>query len=199
MTLSGNNCLQNWIVLFALSLTKTDYMFFFFLSVKNGWCDLFVRGLEKIIIPLELHLTLFTLSEMRSMSNMFWTLGPALFQNSSHEERLRTFLIVAAMKLKDICSRQESNDKPRRYVEKQRHNSADKGLYSQSYVLPNGHVWLWELDCNEGGVPKNWCLRTVVLEKTPESPLDSKEIKPVNLKGNQPWILLEGLMLKLKL
>ena len=73
---------------------------------------------------------------------MFWTLGPALFQNSSHEERLRTFLIVAAMKLKDICSRQESNDKPRRYVEKQRHNSADKGLYSQSYVLPNGHVWL---------------------------------------------------------
>ena len=46
------------------------------------------------------------------------------------------------------------------------------------------------LDCKEGGVPKNWCLRTVVLEKTPESPLDSKEIKPVNLKGNQPFILV---------
>ena len=40
----------------------------------------------------------------------------------------------------------------------------------------------------EGRSPKNWCLRTVVLEKTPESPLDSKEIKPVNLKGGQPWI-----------
>ena len=56
-----------------------------------------------------------------------------------------------------------------------------------------------ELDCKEGGVPKNWCLWTVVLEKTPESLLDSKEIKPVNPKGNQSWILLEGLMLKLKL
>ena len=46
------------------------------------------------------------------------------------------------------------------------------------------------LDRKEGRVPKNWCLRTVVLEKTPESPLDSKEIKPVNRKGNQPWILV---------
>ena len=39
-------------------------------------------------------------------------------------------------------------------------------------------------------MPKNWCLWTVVLEKTPKSPLDSKEIKPVNLKGNQPWIFI---------
>ena len=44
------------------------------------------------------------------------------------------------------------------------------------------------LDHKEGRVPKNWCLRTVVLEKTPEIPLDNKEIKPVNLKGDQPWI-----------
>ena len=55
---------------------------------------------------------------------------------------------------------------------------------------PSGHIWLWELDHKEGGVPKNWCLRTVVLEKTLGSPLDSKEIKPVNLKGNQSWILV---------
>ena len=47
---------------------------------------------------------------------------------------------------------------------------------------------MWELDHKEGWVPKNWCFQTVVLEKTLESPLDSKEIKPVNLKGNQPWI-----------
>ena len=53
--------------------------------------------------------------------------------------------------------------------------------------------------CKEGRTPKNWCLQTVVLEKTPESPLDSNEIKPVNLKGNQPEYLVEGLMLKLKL
>ena len=59
------------------------------------------------------------------------------------------------------------------------------------YGLPSGHIRLWELDCKEGRVPKNWCLQTVVLEKTPESLLDSKEIKPINLKGNQLWILIE--------
>ena len=57
---------------------------------------------------------------------------------------------------------------------------------------------LWELDCKEGGEPKNWCLQTVVLEKTPESLLDSKEIKPI-LREIHPECLLEGLMLKLKL
>ena len=49
-------------------------------------------------------------------------------------------------------------------------------------------TWLWKLDHKEGRTPKNWCLWTVVLEKTPESPLDSKETKPVNLKGDQHWI-----------
>ena len=58
-----------------------------------------------------------------------------------------------------------------------------------SYCLPSGHVWLWELDLKEGRMLKNWCLQTIVLEKT-ESPLDSKEIKSVNLKGNQSWILI---------
>ena len=56
--------------------------------------------------------------------------------------------------------------------------------------LSSGHVWLWELDCKEGRVPENRCCQTVVLEKTPESPLDSKEIQAVNLKGNQHWILV---------
>ena len=51
---------------------------------------------------------------------------------------------------------------------------------------------MWELDHKEGRVPKNWCLWTVVLEKTPESPLDNKEIKPVNLKGDQLWIFTGG-------
>ena len=61
--------------------------------------------------------------------------------------------------------------------------------YSQGNGLSSGHVRLWELDCKEGWTPKNWCLQTAVLEKTPESPLDSK-IKPVNLKGNHPQILI---------
>ena len=91
---------------------------------------------------------------------------------------------------KRAASWQESYDKPRQCVEKQRHYSADKGPYSQGYGLPSGHVRLWELDHKEGRTPKNWCLWTVLLEKTPESPLESKEIKPVNLKGNQPWTLI---------
>ena len=58
-------------------------------------------------------------------------------------------------------------------------------IVKEGYGLPSGHIRLWELDCKEGRVPKNWCLQTVVLEKTPESLLDSKEIKLINLKGNQ--------------
>ena len=74
-------------------------------------------------------------------------------------------------------------------VLKSRHHFADKGPYSQGYGLSSSHIQIWELDHKEGRASKNWCFRTVVLEKTLESPLDSKEIKPVNLKGNQPWIL----------
>ena len=69
---------------------------------------------------------------------------------------------------------------------------------SQSYGFSSSHVWMWELDYQEGWVLKNWCFWAVVLEKTLVSPLDCKEIKPINPKGNQSWIL-EGLMLKLKL
>ena len=50
---------------------------------------------------------------------------------------------------------------------------------------------MWEWDNKEDRVPKNWCFPTVVLEKTPESPLKSKAIKPVNLKVHQPWILFK--------
>jgi len=85
---------------------------------------------------------------------------------------------------------QESYDKPRQCIEKQRYYSANKGPYSQGYSLSSGHVLSWELNHKEGRAPKNWCLRTMVREKTPESPLDSTEIKPVNLKENQPWILV---------
>ena len=50
---------------------------------------------------------------------------------------------------------------------------------------------MWELDCKEGWAPKNWCFWTVVLEKTIQSPLDCKKIKPVNPKRNQSWIFTE--------
>ena len=75
---------------------------------------------------------------------------------------------------------------------------ANKGSSSQGYGFSCGHVWMWELDCEEGWAPKNWCFWTMVLEKTPESPLDYKEIQPVHSEGDQPWVFLEGMMLRLK-
>ena len=64
-------------------------------------------------------------------------------------------------------------------------------MSSQSYGFSSSHVWMWELDYKESWVPKNWCFWTVVLEKTLESPLDSKETQPVSPKGNQSWIFIE--------
>ena len=63
-----------------------------------------------------------------------------------------------------------------------------KGPSSQGYSFSSGHVWMWELDCEESWVLKNWCFWTVVLEKTLESPLDCKEIQPVHPKGDQSWV-----------
>ena len=72
----------------------------------------------------------------------------------------------------------------------QRHYSAYKVLSSQSHGFSSNHVWMWELDHKEGWTLKNWCFWTVVLEKILESPLDCKEIQPVNPKGNQSWIFI---------
>ena len=68
--------------------------------------------------------------------------------------------------------------------------NSDRLSYRQSYGFSNSHVWMWELDYKESWVPKNWCFRTVVLEKTLENPLNCREIKPVNPKGNQTWIFI---------
>ena len=62
--------------------------------------------------------------------------------------------------------------------------------YSQSYGFSSNNVLMWELDHKEGWAQKNWCFQIVVLEKTLENTLYCKEIKPVNTKGNQPWIFI---------
>ena len=67
---------------------------------------------------------------------------------------------------------------------------ANKGPNSQSYGFSSSHFWIWELDRKEIWAPKIWCFWTVVLEKTLESPLDYKEIKPVSSKGNHSWIFI---------
>ena len=82
----------------------------------------------------------------------------------------------------------KSYDQPRQHIEKQRHYFVNKGPSSQGYGFSSGHVWMWELNYKESWALKNWCFLTVVLEKTLESPLDGKEIKPVHPKGNQSWI-----------
>ena len=80
--------------------------------------------------------------------------------------------------------------KPRQHIKKHRHYFANKRPYSQSYGFCRSPVWLWELGHIESWMPKNGCFWTVVLEKTVESPLDRKEIKLVNPKGNQSWIFI---------
>ena len=94
----------------------------------------------------------------------------------SHEIRRRLLLDRKAMTNLDSVLKNRDN------------TLSTKVHISQGSGLPRGHIWLWELDCKEGRAPKIWCLWIVVVEKTPESPLDSKEIQPVNLKGAQPWI-----------
>ena len=80
--------------------------------------------------------------------------------------------------------------------------NVDSMLKSRDITLPmkvrlfkamgfsSGHVWMWELDCEESWAPKSWCFWTVVLEKTLESPLDCNYIQPVHPKGDQSWVFI---------
>ena len=72
----------------------------------------------------------------------------------------------------------------------QRHYFAIKSPSSQGNGFSSSHVWIWELDCEESWVQKNWCFWTVVLEKTLESPLDYKEIQPVHPETDQSWVFI---------
>ena len=75
-------------------------------------------------------------------------------------------------------------------LKSKRHHFVNKGPSSQGYGFSNSYVWMWELDYKKSWAPKNRCFWTVVLEKTLESTLESKEIKPVNPKGSQSWIFI---------
>ena len=85
----------------------------------------------------------------------------------------------------------KSYDKARQCIKKQRHYFSDKGRCSQSYGLSSSHVWMWELDHKESPTEalKNWCFWTGTGEDSWDS-LRLKEIKPVSLKGYQPWIFI---------
>ena len=89
-----------------------------------------------------------------------------------------------------LASWKKSYDKPRERIDKQRYHSANKGPCSQNCGISSHHVQMRELDPKEGWAPKNWYFRSMVLEKTLESPLDCRDIKPVYLKGNKSWIFI---------
>ena len=98
----------------------------------------------------------------------------------SHEIKRRLFLGREAMtNLDNILKSREITLPGKVHIDK-------------AIIFSNSCVWMWELDHREGWVLKSWCFWTVVLGKTLESPLDSKEIKPVNPKGNQPWLFIGG-------
>ena len=99
-------------------------------------------------------------------------------------------IVIPAIKLKVAYPWKESYDQPRQHIKKQRHYFVNKGPSSQGYGFSCGHIWMWELNCEESWAPKNWCFWAVVLEMTLESPLDSKEIQTVHPKGDQSWVFI---------
>ena len=87
-----------------------------------------------------------------------------------------------------MTSWKENHDEPRQCIKKYRHNFADKAMFF--FFFFTSHTQVWGLGHKEGWVTKNCYFWIVVLEKTLESPLDSKGIKTVNPKGDQPWIVI---------
>ena len=99
-------------------------------------------------------------------------------------------MVITAIKLKDTYSLEENTMTNVESILKNRDIFADKSPSSQSYDFPSSHVWISGSEHKESWAPKNWCFWTVSLKKTLESPLDSKEIKPVNPKGNQSRLFI---------
>ena len=97
---------------------------------------------------------------------------------------------MAAMKLKDTCPLEGRLWQTQTAYWKAETSLCWQRSSSQSYGFPSSHVQKWELDHKEGWTLKNWCFWIVALEKTLESPLDCKEIKPVSPKGSQPQIFI---------
>ena len=89
-------------------------------------------------------------------------------------------------------------DQPRQHIKKERHYFANKGPSSQSYSFSSSHVWMWELDCKDSWVLKNWCFWTVVLWSLLRVPSTTRKSNQSILKEISPVYSLEGLMLKLQ-
>ena len=111
----------------------------------------------------------------------FLFLGSQITADGEHSHETRRWLLLGREAMTILDRVLKSNE---------RHHFVDKGLYSQKYGFSSSHVRMAEMQHKEGWAPKDWCFQNVVLEKTLKSPLDCKVIKPVNPKGNQPWIFI---------
>ena len=109
----------------------------------------------------------------------FIFLGSKIAADGDYNHEIRWCLLLGRKAMTNLDSILES-----------KHYFANKSPCSQGYGFSSSHVLVWELDCKESWVSKNWCFWTVVLEKTLENPLDCKEIQPFHLKGNQSWIFI---------
>ena len=118
--------------------------------------------------------------EIMEMLPDFIFLGSKITADDDCSREIKRWLLLESKAMTNLDS----------ILKNQRHYFADKGQSSQSYGFSSSHIWMWELYYKESWEPKNWCFWTVVLEKTLESPLDSKEIQLVHPKGNQSWIFI---------
>ena len=100
-------------------------------------------------------------------------------------------MVIAAMKFKDTCFGRKALTNLGSILKSRDMTLPTKDHLVKAMIFFSSHGWLCELDHKEGWAPKNWCFWAVVLEKTLKSPLVSKEIQPVNPKGNQSWIFIE--------
>ena len=115
-----------------------------------------------------------------TVENRLFFLGSKITVDSNCSHEVKRHLLLGRKTMKNLDSVLKSRDTA----------LPTEGLNSQSHGFSSSHVWIWELDNKKGSALKNWCLQAVVLEKTLESPLDCKEIQPVNNKGNQSWIFI---------
>ena len=106
---------------------------------------------------------------------------------SHHLYTKNSHIYISVMKLKDTCF---LGEKKKTMTNLDSVIKTETLLCRQNYGFSGSHIWMWKLDNKKGWAPKNWCLWTMVLEKTPESPMDSKESNPVNPERNQPWIFI---------
>ena len=149
----------------------------------QGW---FPLGLTGLIFLLSRRLSR-VFSSTTIWKHQFFGTQPSLWKNYSFKitadgdcsHEIKRCLLLGRKAMTNLDS-----------ILKSRDIFANKSLSSQSYGFSSTLVWMWELDHKEGWALKNWYFWTVVLEKTLESPLDFRETKPVNLKGNQPWIFI---------